>query len=197
MQYQLDELSKLFPGVSNKVYSEKEIPNSKQVFLLKGNNLDHEGNVVLDESTTVYIDEEKLDQLLLKENDLLILARGSAIRGGIVTQKLSQLKVTANSNFIVIRPDQSKIRSEILVAFLNSEYGHNQLVGLSKGAVIQHIPFAELKKLKVSVPNNEIQNRIAEIYHAAKEAQETTKELLKQQKQTSNAIMLNLMYGVA
>ena len=73
----------------------------------------------------------------------------------------------------------------MLVAYFNSGYGHNQLMKLSKGAVIQHIPASILKTLEIPVPTNKFQKRIVEIYHASIDAQQSTMELLKQQKKTS------------
>lgn len=198
MQYQLEQVSTLFPGVSNKVYSEKDIQGSKQIFLLKGNDLDHEGNVSLDDAKKVYIEaDEKLKKLLLKENDVLVLARGSAIRAGIITKKTAQMEVIANSTFIIIRPDANKVRAEMLVAFFNSKFGRNQLLELSEKCQIKNIPIIGLKNLELSVPHIDIQHRIVDIYHASKEAQQATKKLLEQQKLISNEIILNLMHGVS
>ncbi len=197
MKKQLEKISTLFSGVSNKIYSEKEIPNSKEVVLLKGNTLTHDGIISLEDAIKVYItDNKKLEKVLLKENDVILLARGPAVRAGIVSKEMADQGVVANANFIIIRPDESQIKGEMLVAYFNSEYGHNQLMNLSKAGVIQHIPASVLKTLEISVPADEIQKRVVEIYHAALKAQMSTIELLKQQKETSNAIMLNLIHGV-
>ena len=195
MKHQLERISTLFSGVSNKVYSEKEIPNSKEVILLTGNNLTHDGIISLEDAIKVFItDSEKLEKVLLKENDVILLARGPAIRAGIVSKEMAAQGVVANANFIIIRPDESQVKGEMLVAYFNSGYGHNQLMKLSKGAVIQHIPASILKTLEIPVPTNKFQKRIVEIYHASIDAQQSTMELLKQQKKTSNAMILNLIH---
>lgn len=194
----LEQVSTIISGVANNAYTDLENDECQHVYLLKGNDLDQNGFISLKSMEQVYLsNSQKSSRYILENGDVVVLARGSAMRAGFVTKEIASLGVIASANFIILRSNKSEVKGEIISAYLNSEVGREHLLTLSKGAVIQHIPASDLKSMKIPVPSLDIQDKICEIFYATHAAYEATLELAEQQKRTSNALILNLMQEVA
>lgn len=194
----LEQVSTIISGVANNSYTDLEIHESQQVYLLKGNDLDQNGFISLQSMEQVYLSNpQKFSHYILESGDVVVLARGSAIRAGFVTKEIVSVGVIASANFIVLRSKKAEIKGEVITAYLNSEVGREHLLTLSKGAVIQHIPASNLKSMEIPVPSLDIQDKICEIFYATHEAYQAALELAEQQKRTANALILNLMQEAA
>ena len=190
----LEQVSTIISGVANNSYTDLETQDSRQVYLLKGNDLDQNGFISLQSIEQVYLsDPQKSSRCILEGGDVVVLARGSAIRAGLVTKETASLGVIASANFIILRPNHSEVQGEVITAYLNSEVGREHLFTLSKGSVIQHIPASNLKSMEIPVPSLDVQDKICEIFYATHAAYQAALELAEQQKRTSNALILNLM----
>ncbi|MFA6301675.1 MAG: restriction endonuclease subunit S [Legionella sp.] len=194
----LEQVSTIISGVVNNAYTDLESQESQQVYLLKGNDLDQNGFISIESMKQVYLSNpQKFNRYILESGDVVVLARGSAIRAGFVTKETASLGVIASANFIILRSNKSKIKGEVITAYLNSEVGREHLLALSKGAIIQHIPASNLKSMEIPVPDLDIQDKICEIFYAIHAAYQATLDLAEQQKRTSNALILNLMQEAA
>lgn len=190
----IGQLCTLVSGATNSLFTREASEEEKNIKVLKGADLDQEGQIVIDNMEEVRITTHKdISHYMLQEGDVVVMARGSAIRAGFVTKSISEAKILASANFIIIRSQQNKLRGEVITAYLNSPLGQSILLGLSIGAAIQHIPASKLKELEIPVPSIQVQNKIAQLYYASKEAYESTLELAEQQKRTANAKILNLI----
>lgn len=190
----IEQVSTIISGLPNNAYTDLEIQDGQPVFLMKGNDLNHNGTISLQSMERVYLsDAQKTKHHLLENGDVVLLARGSAIRAGFVTEEIAKAVVIANANYLIVRPLKSEVRGQVIVAYFNSEAGREQLIRLSPGAVIQHIKAANLRSMKIPIPDFSVQNKICELYHASQEAYRATQELAEQQRRTSNTLMLNLM----
>ena len=194
----INEISQVIPGAAKGVYNLDIAASKERTHLLKGNNLDSEGGIsteVMDQvefSTT-----RNIERYILQEGDVVVMARGSAIRAGCVTKQVAQKRVIASANFIIIRPNSDEVKGEVIAAYLNSIIGQQRLQSLSKGSAIQHIPTSSLRELEIPVPAMELQQKISDIFYANREAYQATLALAEQQKRTANASMLNMMLDVA
>lgn len=190
----LEQVSTIISGVANNAYTDLETHESQQIYLLKGNDLDQNGFISLQSMEQVYLSNpQKSNRYILESGDVVVLARGSAIRAGFVTKEIASVGVIASANFVILRSNKSEAKGEVITAYLTSEVGREHLLTLSKGAVIQHIPASNLKSMEIPVPSLDIQNKICEIFYAAHAAYHAALELAEQQKRTSNALILNLM----
>jgi len=195
---QIEEFSEVIPGAASTAYTQEGSDKLEATFLLKGINLDHEGGITTKDMDKVHLAPAKnAHRYLLKAGDVVVMARGSAIRVALADSEVEAKQVIASANFLIIRPDVAKVLPEVLVAYLHSDVGKSALVALSSGAAIQHVPTSKLRSLKVPVPSMEQQKKIAEIFYASNAAYETTIALAEQQKKTSMACMLDLMMGDA
>lgn len=196
----IGKLGIVISGASRAAYSLEPTANLGLVKLLKGYNLDAYGGFITERMNLVTSPTNKnknLDRFKLQKGDVVILARGSAIRASFVTQPVANQNIIASANFIVIRPDPTIVRGEVIVAYLNSIMGRKHLLALSKGSITPNLSISDLRKFEIPSPSLEIQHKIAAIFHANYETYQATIALAEQQSNTANAMMLTLILGTA
>ncbi|WP_112218499.1 restriction endonuclease subunit S [Legionella quinlivanii] len=194
----LEQVTTIISGAGSNAYTNLENPDIQPFHLMRGNDLDQNGHISLHSMEQVYLSSsQKTGRYILESEDVVVLARGSAIRVGFITKEIADAGVIASANFIILRPKKAQVQGEVITAYLNSEIGREHLLKLSKGAVIQHIPTSNLKSMEIPVPNLQIQNKIREIFYATQLAYQATLDLAEQQKRTANALILDLMQEAA
>jgi len=111
-----------------------------------------------------HLDEEerKVTNYLLKEGDVLIPARGTAIRTAIFDEQ--SYPCIASSNVIVIRPEPKMLNSTYLKLFLDSPLGEKMISGMQQGIAIINISYKDLKALEIPLPSIEEQQQKADEY---------------------------------
>lgn len=106
-------------------------------------------------------EERKITTYLLKENDVLIPARGTAIRTAIFHEQ--SYPCIASSNVIVIRPEPKMLNSTYLKLFLDSPLGEKMISGMQQGSTIINISYKDLNGLEIPLPSiKEQQQKAAE-----------------------------------
>lgn len=105
-------------------------------------------------------DTEKPDKYVIKENDLLFVAKGQYNRS-YLTHSVKKNSVAGNS-FYILTPTQ-KILSEYLNWYLNSELAQDYFRKNISGSTIPFVSVATLSNLEIPVPDFSIQSKIAEI----------------------------------
>lgn len=190
----LGDISKIIPGASKTAYSSELGAEAEKAYLLRGNNLDAEGGIDIAGVEPVSLSSARdAERFLLREGDVVVMARGSAIRASFVSREVAQKRLIASANFIIVRPNLTEVLGEVIAAFLNSVVGSHQLQAMSKGAVIQHIPASEFRELEIPVPSMPVQKTISDLFYANREAYQATMALAEQQKRVANAAILNMM----
>ena len=111
-----------------------------------------------------HFDEEdrKITNYLLNEGDVLIPARGTAIRTAIFHEQ--SYPCIASSNIIVIRPDPKMLNRNYLKLFLDSPLGEKMISGVQQGSTIINISYKDLKTLEIPLPSIEEQQKKADEY---------------------------------
>ena len=191
----LSDVGKVLTGATNSTYTKEASDTNKEFNLLTGTAVTSEGTINLAALETVWIEQDKdISRYLLKVGDVVLLARGSAIRAALVSQEVASTKVIASANFLIIRTDTSRIKPTVLLAYLNSPQGSSAIVAQSSGAVIQSVSASSLADFRIPLPNLNRQNEIDELYQASTEAYRATLALAEQQKVVANARIANLMW---
>jgi len=191
---EIEQVAQVFPGAAKNVYSRESDTMLKKVLVLKGSNVDQEGRISTENMESGFLDEDRKEgRYMVQEGDVITMARGTAVRVGMVTREVADKEIIATANFIIIRPDKNKIRGEVIFAYLQSEVGSKQLQALSTGAVIQHIPASSLKKLEIPVPSIEKQEKITDLLKAVWESRQAVEALIAQQRRTVDATVLSMM----
>ena len=127
-------------------------------------NISNIGDYEIDYDGLDHLQEEerRLTNYLLQEGDVLLPARGTAIRT-VVFHKQAYPCI-ASANVIVIRPESDMLNSVYLKIFIDSPIGKSLIGGLQQGITVMNISYNDLKLLEVPVPSIDEQNRIAAEY---------------------------------
>ena len=99
---------------------------------------------------------------MLQEGDVLLPARGTAIRTAVFHEQ--SYPCIASSNLIVIRPDTRILDSTYLKIFLDSPIGNKIISGAQQGMTVMNISYKDLKVLEVPIPSMEKQKAVAKEY---------------------------------
>ncbi|WP_462289385.1 restriction endonuclease subunit S [Holdemanella biformis] len=127
-------------------------------------NISNIGDYEVDYSTLDHFEEEnrKVANYILQTGDLLIPARGTAIR--IAIFKEQSYPCIASSNVIVIRATDENLSTTYLKLFFDSPLGRKMLVTRQQGTAVMNISYKELNNLEIPLPSIEEQRSIAEEY---------------------------------
>ena len=127
-------------------------------------NISNIGDYDIDYDGLDHFDEEerKITNYLLKEGDVLIPARGTAIR--TATFREQSYPCIASSNVIVIRPENKMLNSTYLKLFLDSPLGEKMISSVQQGSTIINISYKDLNDLEIPVPSIEEQQKKADEY---------------------------------
>ena len=127
-------------------------------------NISNIGEYEIDYSELDYIEEEerKVSNYLLNSGDLLIPARGTAIRIAIFEEQ--SFPVIASSNVIVIRANDGRLSTTFLKLFLDSPLGRKMLLARQQGTTVMNISYKELNDIEIPLPTIEEQEEIANEY---------------------------------
>lgn len=107
-------------------------------------------------------EERKVSNYLLQDGDVLLPARGTAIRTAVFREQ--GYSCIASSNLIVIRPDPKKLDSTYLKVFLDSPVGNKIISGAQQGMTVMNISYKDLRVLEVPIPTMEKQQAVANEY---------------------------------
>jgi len=159
---QIGNVAQLFRG---KAVNKKEETGSIGVV-----NISNIGEYEVDYESLSYMDEEerKLANYILQEGDVLLPARGTAIRTAIFHEQ--KFSCIAHSNVIVIRTNPKMLDSTYLKVFLDSPLGNKQISGAQQGIAVMNISYKDLNVLEIPIPSIEEQKTVADEYN--KELQE-------------------------
>ena len=129
-------------------------------------NISNIGQYEVDYDSLDHLDEEerKVSNYLLQEGDVLLPARGTAIRTAVFHHQ--SYPCIASSNVIVIRPDARLLDSTYLKIFLDSPIGNKLISGAQQGMTVMNISYKDLNILEIPLPVMEKQKTTAEEYRA-------------------------------
>ncbi|SDF87013.1 N-6 DNA Methylase [Paenibacillus sp. cl6col] len=153
---ELGNVAEVFRG---KAINKKDANGSIGVVNISNLNdydIDYEGLDHIEE------EERKVANYLLKDGDLLLPARGTAIRIAVFQEQ--KYPCIASSNIIVIRPNEKLLLGTYLKVFLDSPMGNKVLAGKQQGTVVINISYKDLKSLEVPLLRVSEQKVIAEEY---------------------------------
>jgi type I restriction enzyme M protein len=127
-------------------------------------NIKNIGVYDIDYDELDYIEEEdrKVMNYLLQEGDVILPARGTAIRTAVFHEQNNPF--IASSNVIVIRPNANYLDSIYLKMFLDSPIGNKIISCAQQGTAVMNISYKDLKDLEIPVPPIAKQKEIAKQY---------------------------------
>lgn len=103
--------------------------------------------------------DKDLSKVITREGDVLVAIKGSSLKTAIID---ADSKGRAfSSNIISLRLNE-EVQPEILVAYLNSPKGQQELDSIAKGTGIPSIKTHDLMELEIPIPPLNIQNALKE-----------------------------------
>lgn len=161
--HKLEEVADVITGFQYTTKTVEELPKGEgNITVLKGTNIST-GEIDLNNTISINIDEKKVSKYLLRQNDILISTKGTTINSVIVPDLKGQ-KVIPNNILTIIRIRSDKINAIYLYSFLNSETGKKIIKKLQNGAFIMNVTRKSLLNMEIPVLDIDTQETIANKY---------------------------------
>jgi hypothetical protein len=107
-------------------------------------------------------EERKLVSYILEDGDIIIPARGTALRTAVF--KKQPYTCIASSNLIVIRPRKDLLNSTYLKMFFDSPLGNKLLSSAQQGTTVINISYRDIQYIEIPLPEKSRQDVLAEEY---------------------------------
>lgn len=164
LSFQNSSIRKDMIGNAAEVFRGKSVTKKDPAGNIGVVNISNIGEYEIDYAGLDHLQEEerKVSTYLLQEGDVLLPARGTAIRTAVFHEQ--SYPCIASSNLIVIRPDPKILDSTYLKIFLDSPIGNKIISGAQQGMTVMNISYKDLKVLEVPIPSMEKQKAVAMEY---------------------------------
>lgn len=177
---------RIFRGIQtmNKELDQLTVPNSNIVNPYKILSISNiEDGQITSELPLAYIESNKrFDRYCLEDGDIVLSAKGTNIKIAVACISQEE-KVLATGNLIVIRVKKNKVNPYYLKAFFDCSTGKKLLQSIQTGSVIASINPSQLENLQISLPEKNIQEKIAALYLTKQDMIALTKKKLAELEQ--------------
>ena len=144
-----------------------------------------------------YVDEASyrfLRKSNLFGNEILVANIGANV-GEAFLMPLGFGRATLAPNMILVRSDETKLRSDFLYYYIRSDIGQSEVRELIAGSGHPKVNKTDLKKLRVVVPPRVEQEAIAEALSDADALIESLEQLIAKKRQIKQGAMQDLLTG--
>ena len=184
MQKRLEEIATITTGVYEKVHP------SGDTLYLQGKHFDEYGRIREDMIINPELQaEERLGKHLLRDGDILLIAKGESNRACLYQKEIGQ--AVASSTFFVIRLTERGLLPEFLRWYFNTYYMKELFSGLSRGTQISSLSKKTLSEIEVPVPPLKKQKEILEIQRLWEKEKSLTMDLLNLKDACYQKLLLN------
>lgn len=125
-------------------------------------------------------DFDKSKSGILQPNDIVLVIQGSAGKLGIIPEVIPNTDDEywmVSKPAIAIRANPEKVDPRYLYAYLSSDVGQTQLLGITQGAAIANISLKELRDLPIILPSLEEQQQAAALVDDSRQVQRKIQKL--------------------
>ncbi|MFK3917937.1 N-6 DNA methylase [Psychrobacter sp. NPDC078501] len=125
-------------------------------------------------------DFDKSKSGILQPNDIVLVIQGSAGKLGIIPEVIPSTDDEywmVSKPAIAIRANSEKVDPRYLYAYLSSDVGQTQLLGITQGAAIANISLKELRDLPIILPSLEEQQPAAALVEDSRQVQRKIQKL--------------------
>lgn len=184
MQRKLEDIASITTGIYEKVHL------SGDTFYLQGKHFDEYGRIRMDMMKQPELQaDERLEKHLLKDGDILLIAKGESNRACLYQKEIGQ--AVASSTFFVIRLTEKGLLPEFLQWYFNTYYVQAIFSGLSKGTQISSLSKGTLSGIEVPMPPLKKQKEILETQRLWNKEKSLTTELLNFKDALYQKLLLN------
>jgi len=189
--YKLFEIADLQTGLvlSRKESSESEFIQYKKISL---KSIDEYGEILQDELEEFKSIEYLSDNILSRKDDIIIKLF-NPLNPCIINDKFENLVVPAQLG--IIRPKDSNLISEYLMAFLSQDKVNQLLVNQQNGGTIRSLKLSAIGELEIPIPALSEQEKIVKVYKL-QTRQKKLMQKLKEEQETYNKYVLDKLTEV-
>jgi hypothetical protein len=184
--FHLDELVEISQGITLSRYRNHE---GVQERIVNARNLDQlyiKGELSLEQ-----LNVSNLAQYQLKTDDVVITIRGTPIKAAVVTAEVADS--LAGQNLAVLRPKEN-INPVYLAVVLCSKWLERSLTMLyGQSSATQLISIAQLRKLKIPLPDLATQEKIAQLFLSAERAKKITLEAIETRQKLTEFTLFQIL----
>ncbi len=134
---------------------------------------------------------DKLLPHLLKNGDVLLVAKGNRLFASLFTN--DQIPTIASSSFFVITPVGKHVYPAYLAAILNAPQNKNALLQLGAGSNIFSIRKSELEDFEIPVPPLAKQKQIAKVAALHQQEIQLAKQIIEQKQALYKSIISKII----
>ncbi len=150
-----------------------------------------DGRVNTDTVSTVTVKEtDALAKTRIEPNDVIITVKGSAFKAGVASQNERDAVISAN---LIAFKLKSEIQPELVVAYLNSPKGQQELHARSAGIAQKFLSERALLEISIPVPPMEKQKQLAIYLQLSKEYDTLMERERDLRKQINNSVVQSMM----
>jgi restriction endonuclease S subunit len=150
-----------------------------------------DGRVIADTVSTISVKETPaLSKTRIEPQDVIITVKGSAFKAGIASDKEKDAIISANLIAFKLRPE---ILPELVVAYLNSPKGQQELHARSAGIAQKFLSEKTLLDIAIPIPSMEKQKQLAQYLQLSKEYDMLAERERDLRKQINNIIVQSEM----
>lgn len=186
-------MDKLFKNIADIRFGSSYSSSEKgAVAYFQVNNLTENGRI--DEGQLVYVQEStNIDRNdYLQSGDILLPAKGSKFSCAIVTENYNNASV-ASSSLFVIRITGDKVLPEYLQWYLNLPRTQWELEKGATGTNISSLSIKYLRKLKIDLPNLDVQKKIVALKILEEKESEILNQLMIARKRLVQSVTKNIL----
>ena len=161
----LGNIAHIFVGLPTKITDRQEVGQPGNVLTVRSLA---EAGVSKSDLESYDFDGRDLTKYLVAPGDVLLSARSTSLKTGIVTADLAGLVINATLLGVRCLP---QLEPRLLVAWLNQPEGQAALATISQSATLQmNITVSGLSELVIPIPPMETQRRMVALLEAADDA---------------------------
>jgi len=161
--FKLSEIATIGSGLAPSRKKEVEMSDAKDVRIISVKDIATNSSVIREDIGKLekISDEKILGKFILSENDIVITAKGSAIRSAVY--KESDTCIVPTSNLSVIKTKNSEVLPEYLNVFLNLDRTVDAIKSKLTGTTIMSLSKKDLGQVEILVPNLEEQEKLVRL----------------------------------
>lgn len=185
---ELDRLVGITQGIQVARYQDKK--NAMDCRLVSSRHLD--GFYLKADLDVVALSDVDIRKYQLHTDNIVMIIRYKIGKASLVTEDIEGSLADQNLAILQCR-DTSKVLPRYLVAILNSEWFlHNQLSSITGSSTVISISLSQLRKLKIPVPDQDTQKKIADLFFTWEEIKTSSLKSLEIRQKLAEASLFEL-----
>ncbi|WP_186645576.1 restriction endonuclease subunit S [Fluviispira vulneris] len=169
-----------------------DILKSGYCVFLNAKNISDEGFVFTDINFISFEKHSKLLKGVVNTNDIVLTTRGTVGNLALFENKYSFKAVRINSSMVIIRNENSSIKTEFLYKVLNFDFVKNQIKKISYGSAQNQITVKDIKNIILPIPTLEKQKDFLDFIFLWDNIIENYKKLIEYLKKYKRILLLKI-----